>query len=403
MKHSIKEIFKSLNTYLLFVLFATFLSLVLIIEQQLSFDKLENLNSDKKIASYLVNLDTGDMELALIQFNAQSTKLLQNVEKLKLLYKYNIFEKFIIQNTTEYNADLNNLSLFINQFNEATHRYYTQNKDLVKQTIAKQDLQSTYNKLVKHIDNIILKSTHYNQEKFQYQKYFIFILFILVLLATFRYKKMLHLIYEDISYLSTVRKTKSEYDIFSLEADAIALRMNRKNQLVDNPHLIDPVTNINNYKGLEHSYTHKKPLRDTNFVSTTVLEIDNFSKSKKVYTQEIAQAMLKKVAYTISLHAQPADIIGRTDYNQFTIILSRVSKEQAFKDIDLIRESISELKFSIPDIGPVTISVSGGFVANPNNTSLEEAMKQAKEILEYAKSTGKNKIFQVRDLEQKEM
>lgn len=403
MKHSIKEIFKSLNTYLLFVLFATFLSLILIIEQQLSFDKLENLNSDKKIASYLVNLDIGDMELALIQFNAQSTKLLQNVEKLKLLYKYNIFENFIIQNTTEYNADLNNLSLFINQFNEATHRYYTQNKDLVKQTIAKQNLQSTYNKLVKHIDNIILKSTHYNQEKFQYQKYFIFILFILVLLATFRYKKMLHLIYEDISYLSTVRKTKSEYDIFSLEADAIALRMNRKNQLVDNPHLIDPVTNINNYKGLEHSYTHKKPLRDTNFVSTTVLEIDNFSKSKKVYTQEIAQAMLKKVAYIISLHAQPADIIGRTDYNQFTIILSRVLKEQAFKDIDLIRESISELKFSISDIGPVTISVSGGFVANPNNTSLEEAMKQAKEILEYAKSTGKNKIFQVRDLEQKEM
>jgi len=403
MKHSIKDIFKNLSTYLFFVFFVAFLSIMLTLEQQLSFDKVDNLNSDRKIASGLVNADTRDMELALIQFNAQSTKLLQNVQKLRVLYKYDIFEKFVLQNSTEYNADLAHLSLLINRFNEATHEYYTQNRDLVKQTIAKQDLDSAYNTLAQHIDRILLKSIHYSEEKFQYRKYLVIIAFVLVLLATFWYRRMLNSIYEDISYLFKLEKTKSDYDIFSLEADGIALRMNRKNQAVDNPNLIDPVTNINNYKGLVHSYSHKKSLKDSNFTSVSVLEIDNFSKSKRVYAQEIAQAMLKKVAYTISLHEQPVDVISRTDYNQFTIILSRASKEQAYKEIDLIRESISELKFNIPDVGPVTISVSGGFVVKPNNTSLEEAMKQAKEILEYAKSTGKNKIFQVRDLAQKEM
>ena len=49
------------------------------------------------------------------------------------------------------------------------------------------------------------------------------------------------------------------------------------------------------------------------------------------------------------------------------------------------------------------ITVSGGFIIKPNNTSLEEAMKQAKEILHYAQSTGKNKILQLRDLAQKDM
>jgi len=403
MKHSIKDIFKNLSTYLFFVFFVAFLFVMLTLEQQLSFDKVNNLNSDKKIARNLVNADTKDMELALIQFNSQSTKLLQNVEKLRVLYKYSIFEKYVLQNTTEYTNDLNNLSFLINRFNEATHKYYKQNKNLVKQTMAKKDLKNAYNTLEEHIDQILLKSIHYNQEKFLYIKYLIIISFVLVLLATFWYRKMLNSIYKDISYLFKLEKTKSDYDIFSLEADGIALRMNRKNQAVDNPHLIDPVTNINNYKGVVHSYSHKKSLKDSNFTSTTVLEIDNFSKSKRVYPQEIAQAMLKKVAYTISLHEQPVDVIGRTDYNQFTIILSRTSKEQAFKEIDLIRESISELKFNIPNVGPVTISVSGGFVIKPNNTSLEEAMKQAKEILEYAKSIGKNKILQVRDLAQREI
>lgn len=403
MKHSIKDIFKNLSTYLFFVFFVAFLSVMLTLEQQLSFDKVDNLNRDKKIATDLVKSDTRDMELALIQFNAQSTKLLQNVEKLRVLYKYNIFEKFVLQNTAEYDADLANLSLLINRFNEATHEYYTQNKDLVKQTIAKQDLDSAYSTLALHIDQILLKSIQYNEEKFQYRKYLIVVAFILVLLATFWYRRLLNSIYNDISYLFKLEKTKSDYEIFSLEADGIALRMNRKNQAVDNPNLIDPVTNINNYKGLVHSYSHKKSLKDSNFTSVSVLEIDNFSKSKRVYAQEVAQAMLKKVAYTISLHEQPVDVISRTDYNQFTIVLSRTSKEQAYKEIDLIRESISELKFNIPDVGAVTISVSGGFVVKPNNTSLEEAMKQAKEILEYAKSTGKNKIFQVRDLAQKEM
>lgn len=403
MKHSIKDIFKNLSTYLFFVFFVAFLSGMLILEQQLSFDKVDNLNSDKKIATSLINANISEMELALIKFNAQSAELLQNVEELKVLYKYSIFEKYLLHNSDEYLADLRNLSVLITKFNEATHRYYIQSKDLKKQIAAKKELDNAYNTLISHIDKILLKSLYYSEEKFQYIKYFFIISFILILLATFWYRKALNSIYADISYLFKLETNKSDYEIFSLEADGIALRMNRKNQVIDNPNLIDPVTNINNHKGLLHSYAHKKSLKDSNFTSVAVLEIDNFSKSKRVYTQEVAQAMLKKVAYTISLHEQPVDVIARTDYNQFTVILSRASKEQAFKEIDLIRESISELKFNIPDVGPVTISVSGGFVIKPNNTSLEEAMKQAKEILEYAKSTGKNKIFQVRDLAHKEM
>ncbi|WP_457743808.1 GGDEF domain-containing protein [Sulfurimonas sp.] len=403
MKHSIKDIFQNLSTYLFFVFFLAFLALMLILEQQLSFQKTDILKKEKQIILDLVNQDKRDLDIALIQFNAKSTQLLQYQEQLKIIYKYNIFEQFIIKNSTQYLNDLSILSSYINKFDNATHKFYLQNKDKSLEKDAKQNLDTAFNEVNQHINSMLLKTIGYNQEKFDLVKYIVVVSFILIFLATFWYRKILNSIYGDISYLFKFEKSKSQYDMFSLEADAIALRMNRKSSVSDNPNLIDPVTGINNYKGLVHSYSHKKSLKDSNFTSVTILEIDNFSKSKRLFPQEIAQAMLKKVAYTISLHEQPVDVIARTDYNQFTIILSRASKEQSFKEVDLIRAGISELKFNIPETGPVNITVSGGFIVKPNNTSLEEALRQAKEILHYAKSIGKNNLLQLKDLARKEI
>jgi diguanylate cyclase (GGDEF)-like protein len=403
MKYSIKRIFEHLKFYLLFVFFVAFLAVLLTFEQQLSFDKVNNLNNQKKIIQTLTKLDKSDIELALIQFNGKSTQLQQEIDKLKMLYKYNITDRFILQNEKEYFDDLHKLSILTTKFNNAAHEYYVESRNPKLEKTAKEHLEKSLNEIIQHINNMLLKTITYNQQKFDIVKILVIVIFILVLLATFWYRKMLTAILEDIEYLFQVNKSKNDYEIFSLEADAIALRMNRKAVVNDNPTMLDPVTEINNYKGLLNSYANKKSLKDSNFTAVTILEIDNFSKTNRAFTQEITQAILRKVAYTISLHEQPVDVIARTDYNQFTVILSRSSKEQLFKDMEIIRESIAELKFATPENGPIPITVTGGFVIKPNNTSLEEAIKQAKEILEYAKTTGKNKIFQLRDLAQKDM
>jgi len=406
MKHSIKKIFENLKLYLLFIFFVALFAILLTFEQQLSFDKTDNLNNQKKIIQTLTKLDKSDIELALIQFNGKSTQLHQEIEKLKILYKYNITDRFILGNEKEYFDDLDKLSILTDRFNSAAHEYYIESgniKNLELEKQAKEQLDKSLNEIMQHIDSMLLKSIRYNQQKFDIVKILVIIIFVLIVLATFWYRKMLTSILKDIEYLFQVDKTKGEYDIFSMEADAIALRMNRKTVVNDNPTMLDPVTEINNYKGLMNSYGSKKGLKDSNFTAVSVLEIDNFSKSNRAFSQEVTQAILKKVAYAISLHEQPIDVIARTDYNQFTIILSRSSKEQLFKDMEIIRESISELKFTAPENGPIHITVTGGFIIKPNNTSLEEAIKQAKEILAYAKTTGKNKIFQLRDLAQKDM
>ncbi|SFV67292.1 GAF domain/sensory box/EAL domain protein [hydrothermal vent metagenome] len=404
MKPSIKKIFQSLNTYLLFILVTATLGLLLTFEHALSFDKVDNLVNQKKIIASLTKLDKSDLELALIQFNGKSTRLHQEIDKLRTMYRYAYMDKYLIHNKNEYLADLDQLSSLTDNFNKAAQEYYVDTKSKNLEIKAKKNLDTAFNKINKQINTILIKNIHYDEEKFKYIKYTIITVFILILFATIYYRRTLNLIYKDIEFLLQINKKNKHHTIYSQEVDAIALRVNRKQTTNDNnPDMLDPVTEINNYKGMINDYSLKKRTQDSNFTAVTILEIDNFSKSKRVFPEDVTQTILKKIAYTISLHQQPLDIIARTDYNQFTIILSRPSKEQAYKDMELIRESISELKFNIPHQEAAHITVSGGFIIKPNNTSLEEAIKQAKEILYYAQSLGTNKIMQTRDLAHKDV
>lgn len=398
MKQSIKKIFQNLNTYLFFVLFVAFMSLLLSFEQSLSYKKVDNLRNQKKIISTLTTLDKSDLELALIQFNGKSTQLHQEIDKLRLLNKYAYIDKFFLGNEKEYFSDLNKLSHLTDQFNQAAKEYYVETDDKKLEREAKEKLSKALYTINRQIDSMLLKSLTYNESKFTFMQKVILFVFVLVLFATIYYRRVLKAIYRDIEFLYQTDKSRKTYTIYSQEVDAISLRMNRKNLSSENPEMIDPITGINNYKGLAYSYSLKKGAKENNYTSVTVLEIDNFSKSKRTYPEDITQAILKKIAYTISLHEQPVDVIARTDYNQFTLIFSRSSKEQSFKDVNLVRESIAELKFNIPQAGTIQVTVNGGFVIKPKNTSLEEAIKQAKEILRYAQATGTNKILQSRDL-----
>jgi len=403
MKHSIKKIFTNLNTYLFFVLLISFVAMMLTLEQQLSFEKVNNLNKQKEIISSLTNLKEDDIELALIQFNGKSTQLHQEIDKLKNFYKYDYTDKLIFGHQSEYLNDLNKLTLLTTAFNASAHEYYVENKNAKKRELAKEALHKSFETITTHINTLLLKNIQYNQEKFNLIKIATIVVFVLILFATLWYRKKLFSIYKDIEFLYQIDKNKMTHEIYTLEADAISMRMSRKTVTTDNPTMIDSVTGINNHKGMINSYSNKKNLKDSNFTSVTIIEIDNFSKSRRAFSQELTQSILKKIAYTISLHEQPVDVIARTDYNQFTLVFSRHSKEQAFKDMELIRQSIEELKFNVPNKGPVVITVSGGFIIKPNNTNLDEATRQAKEILQYAKTTGTNRILQTRDLAEKEI
>jgi diguanylate cyclase (GGDEF)-like protein len=398
-----KKIFSSLQTYLYFILFVFLFATLLVVEHQLSLDKIDNLQEQKNILLSLTKIDTNDKELALIEFNGKSSQLQQKIEKLKTLYKYNFTDKYIFGNEKEYLQSIDHLWQLIQKFNQNAQNYYMSIENKKRVPKNQEALKKSLNEALHYIDTMLLKSIDYNKKKFIFIKNSVIGIFLLVFLATLYYRKVLREVYSDIESLLQVDRVKKADDFFTQEADAISLRMKRKHTQQDNPELLDPVTGIYNHKGLLHSYAQKKDLKGSNFTAVTVLEIDNFSKSNRTFPQDVTQAILRKIAYTISLHELPVDVIARTDYNQFTLVFSRPSKEQAFKDVETIRQSIAELTFNIPNIGTTHVTVTGGFIIKPSNTSLEEALKKAKEILTYAKTMGKDRILQSRDILQREL
>ncbi|MDT8338963.1 MAG: diguanylate cyclase [Sulfurimonas sp.] len=399
MKHSIKKIFNNLSLFLLLAtVFAAF-GVLAAVEHSNSYEKIDNLNNQKRIISSLLSLPKGDLDLALIQFNGKSTQLLHDIDKLRNQYEFSFVERFVLSNSKEYLSDLDELSSLTREFNKRASDFYTKKNNGDKEK--EEALQKSFASLYDQINHIVFRAVSYNQKKFNIHKNITYLAFALILFMAFWYRKRLAAIYKDIEYLYDV--DKKGYEIFSQEAGAISVRIRRKPDISENPAMVDPVTGINNLKGLMSAYAEKKNIKEKNYTSVTVFEIDNFSKTNRVYSQELTQNILKKVAFTASLHKQSADVIARTDYNQFTVVLSRESKELSYKDADIIRQSVSELKLTSPELGPIEIKLSGGFVIKPNHVSLEEAIKQAKKVLDYAKETGGDKISQIKDLVHSEL
>ena len=399
MKHSIKKIFQNLSLFLFGVSLFAGISFLITIDNANSHIKINNLNNQKSIISMLVSLPKNSMEIVLIELNGKSKQLNIEIEKLRTLYSYNFIEKYLLSNSKEYLSDLDELASLSLSFNNEASLYYE--KESQNSSAIKEELEKKASLLSAKIDSIILKTITYNQTKFDIYKNIALLVFILILAGSIWYKKRLEAIYKDLEFLFHINY--ENHTIFSEEVGAISLRIHKKPTVINDQTMIDPVTEINNLKGLSNSYAQKRGMKDENFTSLSILEIDNFSITNKAYSQELTQAILKKIAYIISLHEQVADVIARTDYNQFTIIFSRAKKDESFTEIDNIRKSISELKMSSPELGEIKITVSGGHIIKPNNLSLEEAIIQAKKVLRHAQQNGKNKISQVKDLAQSEL
>lgn len=391
------KIFKHLILYLLTILTLSTLSFLFIIEQYYSYEKIKNLNNQKSVLLKILNEEKKSNKLDILQYNANIAELNHEIQKLYIQSQYNYIANYILDNFEESNQDLKHLESLIKLFDTHSREYFTheQKNKQIQKTLT--SIKHTYAMIDSSIDTMIFKNIQYDNDRFNiFSKIFLASL-ILLIFITFWYKIRLTKIYNDILSLYAAH-TDKDTPIFTQEVDAILLRMNRKTQIADNPTMIDSITGINNNKGMLYAYSNRKGITDSNFSSFSVLEIDNFTKSKRTFTPEFTQEILKKVAYTISLHQQANDIIARTDYNQFTLIFLRSSKDKLFKHTDLVRQSISEIKFLSPENKHINITMTGGFIHNANNAQLDESLRKAKELLEYAKELGYNRMIQIKDI-----
>lgn len=395
MKLSIKKILGNLN--LLLTVLTILLGLIALsaVSEYTSYNKIENLQDQKRLIHIISTLGREDLELSSIQYRGKSTSLHNEIAKLHKLFVYDIQSNYIFDHAQTYKNELDDLKAYATLYTDAVGEWY---KEGEKNLDAREKaMLSAQVRLINQIDSMIEQNISYEKDKFVIQEVLVYLAFLLALSMTLWYSRRLAQVYKDIQSLFAVDLDLSSYVILTHEVEAISKRMNRKPATNENPAMIDQVTQINNYKGMVHAYGNRKSVKDANFTGLCVFEIDHFKELDKRYPKEFTQAVLKKIAFMISLHEQPNDVIARIDYCQFVVIFSRPSKELALKDCETIRKSVEETGFKVPRAETLRLSLSGGYITKPNNKTLDEAIAQAREILKTAQENGRNRIAQLRD------
>ena len=396
MQQSILKIFKNMNIQNIIIFLLSLFILLFFIEENISNNNMQAFNSYERILHEYLEKSKDKNSLKILDYNAKMATIYNEIDVITQMSKYHYLSSAFLEDFKNHNLQLLKLKQSIQKYDSLLRVHFdSSDKKKVKQRVL--EIEKAFYEVNKNINIYVTDALYLNNERFTIYSKAFYLLFFLTLLNVLWYKKNFDLIYKDIMILKDLDSNKDS-QINTIEIDSIALRMKRKSSASDDPSMLDPVTNIYNDKGMIQAYSEKKKSKNNSFSSVTVLEIDNFSKNNRPFTQELTQDILKKVAYSLSLHKQAGDIIARTDYNQFTLIYARSNKAELFKDTDLLRQSISEIKFLNQNQEKIQVTVSGGFVEKSTNNAIEESIKRAKELLQHAQKHGNNKIIQIKDL-----
>ncbi len=400
MRWSIKRIFDNLSKTFLMLSIVLGLLATITFTLNSSVEKAELLLHQKALVKEAYNLGREDIQLSNIQLKGIINNLKYDITKMHDAFDFDLLGNYVYGHGKQYLADLDQLKIKQTLYIEAADAFYDQS---LENLASRQDdydfAQAEYDAKISDLEE---KHMIYESEKFTVLQVLIYLSFLISLMATLWFTRRLSFIYKDIRTLYSVDLESKGRMFQTEEAEMITKRMSRKPTASDNPAFIDPVTEINNYKGLLHSFANRKGVSAAS-LTVCVFSLDNFKEIEKKYKKDLANQILKKIAFMMSLYEQHTDVLGRIDYDQFVLILSRNTKDIALNDCELIRKSIEDTKFRAPKGESISVTVSGGFVVKTPNKPLDQTIAHAKEILHAAITQGGNRIAQLRDRAEKGM
>jgi diguanylate cyclase (GGDEF)-like protein len=393
MKLSIQAVFK----HILLFLGLIFILLTLVgwaeIERYFTFDKLHQLNTVESLANKISLLDKKrDITYTKIQLDGLQTELQQQTDILKFSIQNSLLVE-IFSNKETLLRKIDNLQHFNTLLKENALKYLeTKNQNL---HASQRKLEHSRLQVIEQTGLLKTQIIAFEYAFFIKTQWILYAALLLTLIIIIRYKKLFRLIYEDIESLYGINTNKQTVSA-TQEIETIKARILRKPSVTENSSLIDPISGIKNEKGMFHAYTYKKKLKEANYTTVCIFEIDNLEQYTR-YPKEFLQTVFKKIASMISLYEQNTDVVARTDYNRFVLILSRETKNKAYEECKAIQESIKETVFKTPDNQKIQLTLSGGFDIKLKSQSLEEALKHIQKLLYIAKDKGGDRIVQMKE------
>ena len=156
----------------------------------------------------------------------------------------------------------------------------------------------------------------------------------------------------------------------------------------------DPLTGLLNRVALQR---HTEQIEKTDprpSAAITLLDLDRFKLINDSYGHSVGDQVLRLFAAMLKKGAQKNDTVCRYGGEEFLIISTHVSREQAVEQAEKIRVLAQELEPKTLDNVSFQISVSQGISMLRPGEKIEDAIQRADERLYIAKSNGRNCVVE---------
>jgi diguanylate cyclase (GGDEF)-like protein len=158
--------------------------------------------------------------------------------------------------------------------------------------------------------------------------------------------------------------------------------------------ITDELTGIYNRRYFNQRFERElqRSKRYHHSLSVLMLDIDHFKLYNDVNGHIKGDEVLKKVALILESNLRKADILARFGGEEFVILLPEISKSQARKVADKLRQKIEKASFeneeSLPE-GKITVSI-GLAVYSEDSKEPQKLIQYADKALYTAKTRGRN-------------
>ena len=126
-----------------------------------------------------------------------------------------------------------------------------------------------------------------------------------------------------------------------------------------------------------------------------MIDIDNFKKINDSCGHQNGDVLLREMAKILKNYSRDQDYVCRYGGEEFSIILTNTSKQQAYDIAERIREGIAQYTFSKFHLAEdIKITVSIGLATFPDHVpTKEELIAKADQAMYIAKFSGKNQTY----------
>ncbi len=199
-----------------------------------------------------------------------------------------------------------------------------------------------------------------------------------------------------VSYLfNTINNARAQHQTLSQELTTTQQEMSQlKEKLASSREeaLIDSLTGLLNRRGCDEKL-QLISYEDTH--SSLAIDIDHFKSINDKFGSFIGDKVIQRIATTIQEHIGQQDLAVRFGGEEFVVVLTHKTLNEAKEVAEDIRKSISKLKLIQRETNTYLppISVSIGIAQNTDTSNWVALFEQADKALYQAKNSGRNRCI----------